>query len=239
MIFSSKYAALTAKISTALCCLFLVAATVQAQTHYGELGPGDATHGDGKWYEPYTFEAQAAQMVRIRMTSDAFDTYLLARSPSGVESFNDDYEGERVSQLEFLAPEAGTWTIWATSYGSEMSGSYTLDIELGGVGRVETLSGRLDPSDSVALKGEYYDTHSISIKSPESFVVELVSFGFDGYLVITSPTGQVWRNDDTGSQTLSRIGPVQGEGKWRIDVTSASADEVGAYDVRILTLPSN
>jgi hypothetical protein len=173
------------------------------------------------------------------MTSAAFDTYLVLRSPAGMETFNDDFEGSSVSQLEFLASEAGTWTVWASSYGSDMGGAYSLEINLGGTGKLETLSGRLDPSDTVALKGEYYDTHTIDRATADPFIVELTSLGFDGYLVVTAPSGQTWRNDDAGSQTLSRIGPIQGTGAWRINVTSVAAEEVGAYDVRIMTFPRN
>ena len=64
-----------------------------------------------------------------------------------------------------------------------MGGAYALEVYLGGIGKLEVFPGRLDPSDAVALKGEYYDTHSIDITTSEPFVVELVSLGFDGYLV--------------------------------------------------------
>lgn len=223
-----------------LCCSLLLLATVaQAQTYEGALEAGDSVREGEIWYDAYTFEAATAQRVRVRMTSSTFDTYLIARSPTGVETINDDFEGQEVSQLDFLTSEAGTWTVWASAYGATMSGAYTLEVNLGGIGKIETLTGRLDPSDAVALKGEYYDTHSIDVKTSEPFMIELVSLGFDGYLVVTAPSGETWRNDDAGSQTLSRVGPIQGMGTWRVDVTSVAAGEVGAYDVRIITLPPN
>jgi len=221
------------------CCLLLLTAVAQAQTYNGSLEAGDPFRAEGVWYDAYTFEATTAQLVRVRMTSAAFDTYLILQSPTGVETVNDDFEGAAVSQLELLASEAGTWTVWASSYGGDTGGEYTLEIHLGGTGKLETLTGRLDPSDTVSLKGEYYDTHVIDMATSDPFIVELTSLGFDGYLVVTAPAGQVWRNDDTGSQTLSRVGPMQGSGQWRIDVTSAVAEEVGAYDVRIMTFPKN
>ena len=55
-------------------------------------------------------------------TSADFDTYLIVRSPKGSEFANDDFEGQGVSQVEFLAPEAGTWTVWASAYGPDMGG---------------------------------------------------------------------------------------------------------------------
>lgn len=217
----------------------MLAAGAQAQSYTGSLTAGDPVREQGMWYDAYTFEASSAQQVRVRMASAEFDTYLIVRSPAGVETINDDFEGSSVSQLDFLASEAGTWTVWASSYGPDMGGAYTLDVTLGETGKLEVITGRLDPSDAVALKGEYYDTHSIDVPTDDPFVVELVSLGFDGFLVVTSPSGQAWRNDDADSQTLSRVGPVQGAGKWRIDVTTVGPGQVGAYDVKIMTFPAN
>ncbi len=220
-------------------CLLLFAATAHAQNHTGTLDGSDPVRNEGIPYDTYTFEAASAQKVLLRMESETFDTYLLVKSPSGVETYNDDFGNSSVSQMEFLASEAGTWTVWATAYDANQSGDYTLNINLGGTGRIETMEGRLDPSDKVALKGEYFDTLSFDVESAEQFYVEMVSYGFDGYLVVTSPSGDIWRNDDTdGQTTLSRVGPLQGRGKWRVDATSASSEEVGAYDVKIITLPA-
>ncbi len=219
-------------------CLFALVLSAQAQTHEGTLEASDPARNEGIRYDAYTFDASEAQLVRLRMTSDDFDTYLLVKSPSGIETFNDDFGGSSVSQMEFLASEAGTWTVWATAYGAGMGGPYVLDISLGGTGTIETLQGRLDPSDTVAIKGEYFDTLPFEVATDNLFMVELISYGFDGYLVVTSPSGEVWRNDDAESQMVARVGPLQGRGSWRVDATSVSAGEVGAYDVKIITLPA-
>ena len=103
--------------------------------------------------------------------------------------------------------------------------------------RVE--EGRLDPRDSVTIKGEFYDTHSFSVTPGVRLHIELHSLGFDGFLSVTTPSGLRHRDDETGhagSTELSRIGPLRSEeGEYTVYVTSIDAGEVGAYDLRVLT----
>ena len=218
--------------------LLLAAGAASAQTHTGALEAGDRVRDNGARYDVYTFEAREAQQMTVRMASDSFDTFLIVRSPSGIESVNDDYDGERVSLLDFIASEAGTWTVWASAYSEGLGGPYDLVITPGATGTIEKREGRLDHSDAEALKGEYFDEHSFDVSTGAEFIVELYSLGFDGYLVVTAPDGQTWRNDDAGSISLSRIGPLHGTGRWRVTVTSNQAGEVGAYDLRLITLPA-
>jgi hypothetical protein len=214
-------------------------APAAAQSYTGALEPGDATREFGELYDAYSFEAQEGQQVTVRLEGEPdLDTYLIVRAPSGQEWTNDDFEGNNVSQVSFVAGEGGTWDVWATAYNSEQRGAYTLDITPGGIAEVTTVSGRLDPSDPQSVKGEHYDTHTIDAPASGTFSVELVSYGFDGFLHVASPGGQHWRNDDAGSTTLSRVENLQGApGEWTVDVTSVSAGEVGAYDLRVLVFP--
>ena len=218
--------------------LLLTAVVAQAQTQAGALEAGDPVRDNGARYDIHTFEAAEAQQVTVRMESDAFDTFLIVRSPSGIESVNDDYDGERVSLLDFIASEAGTWTVWASAYSEGLEGPYALTVTHGATGSIEKREGRLDHADEQALKGEFFDTHHFEISTGAEFLAELYSLGFDGYLVVTAPDGQTWRNDDAGSISLSRIGPLSGTGRWTVIVTSNQAGEVGAYDLRLITLPA-
>lgn len=219
--------------------LGLLAAPAVAQTHSGALEPGDTTREFGELYDAYSFEAQEGQQVTVRLEGEPnLDTYLIVRSPAGTEWTNDDFEGNNVSQVSFVAGEAGTWDVWASAYNSEQRGTYTVVITPGGIAEVTTVSGRLDPSDTQSIKGEYYDTHTIAAPVSGTFSVELVSYGFDGFLHVASPSGQHWRNDDAGSTTLSRIENLQGApGEWTVDVTTIGEGAVGAYDLRVLVFP--
>jgi hypothetical protein len=221
--------------------LFLVfSLPVNGQAIMGSLDPGDSTRESGERYDVHTLEVEMTRKITVRMEAvveESFDTYLIMRSPSGIETINDDFEGQQVSLIELWATETGTWTIWASQYNSEGGGAYSLTIDKGPQAKVEVIQGRLDYADQKALKGEYFDTHSWDASSSDPVIFEVLSLGFDGYLVVTAPDGQVWRNDDAGSTQLSRIGPVSGAGKWRIDVTSNAIGETGAYDLRLIMLP--
>lgn len=217
-------------------CFVGLDSPVAAQSHAGALEAGDETRdGSGQYADAYTFEAAEGQRITVTMTSQAFDTYLIVRSPTGAESENDDAGGTTMSRLEVVATEGGTWTAVASSFSEGETGSYQLEIEMGGTADVETIGGRLDPQDAVTIKGEYYDTHTISVDAGTQFQVELTSLGFDGYLSVMTPSGAFHRNDDAGSIELSRIGPLTAEqGEYTIYVTTAGPGAVGAYDLRIL-----
>lgn len=223
-----------------LALILFLSLPASGQAIMGSLDPGDSTRESGERYDVHTIQVDVTRKLTVRMeavVAESFDTYLIIRSPSGIETINDDFDGQQVSQVEVWATETGTWTVWASQYNAEGGGAYRLTIDQGPQAQVQVIQGRLDYSDAKALKGEYFDTHSWDASSDDTIIFELLSLGFDGYLVVTAPSGQVWRNDDAGSTQLSRIGPVSGAGKWRIDVTSNAVDETGAYDLRMIMLP--
>lgn len=214
--------------------LTIGAAAASAETFEGALSSRDQTRSDGQSFDTYTFEAQAGQLVTVRMESEGFDTYLIVESPSGEASENDDHSSGG-SQLDLIISEGGEWTIKASSYSSGSSGEYEVTVEKGAVGQVEKTEGRLDARDQSSVKGEYYDIHEMQLSPGQQAYVEMRSLGFDGYLAIRSPSGQFWRNDDAGSTARSLLGPLDGEaGDWTIYVTSVGAEEVGAYDLNII-----
>lgn len=221
------------------CLLVLVGSSVAAQTYSGTLGEDDPTRDFGERYDAYTFEAQEGQQVTVRLEgTEGLDTYLVVRAPSGMEWTNDDSGAANVSHLDLVAGEAGTWTVWASGFNAEARGPYDLAITLGGIAEVTTMQGRLDPSDRQTIKGEYVDTLPIEAPASGSFTVELLCYGFDGYLRVTSPSGQSFRNDDAGSTTISRVEGLTGApGEWTVDVTTNGPNEVGAYDLRVLVFP--
>lgn len=215
-------------------CAALVAVAAGAQTHSGTLASGDATRDGGQYVDSYEFEGQESQRVTVTMTGDSFDTYLIVESPSGEQYVNDDFS-PGMSQLDLLLGQSGTWTVMASSYGGGESGDYEVEIALGATGTIETNEGRLDNRDTMGIKGEYYDTYTIQVAPGVEFFVELESLGFDGYLAVKGPSGEMWRNDDAGSTSLARVGPLTGAaGDWTIYATSNGAEEVGAYDLRVV-----
>lgn len=205
----------------------------QAETFSGNLASGDVTNESGKYVDTFTFDAADGQEITVSMRSDSFDTYLIVDSPNGTTTENDDF-GPGLSQVTLVSDRAGTWTVRATSYSSGTTGAYTVEVELGRIGESTVTEGRLDPRDEIAVKGEYFDTHVVSLDPGGEYYVELTSYGFDGYLAVRSPSGQMWRNDDTGGTSLARVGPIAGaDGEWTIFVTTSYEGEMGAYDLKV------
>ena len=185
--------------------LALVAAPIaSAQTFHGTLDNNDLIREGGAYYDEFRFQASENELVKVRMTGIDFDTYLLVVPPSGSEPYaNDDFEGVSVSQVEFIARESGTYTIQASAYTSGLTGVYDVVVTLGPMANVETIEGRLVPSDEQAIKGEYYDEHSIQGGRDGEVSFELLPYGFDGFLVVRSPSGQTFRNDDASGMSGS------------------------------------
>ncbi len=211
------------------------AANAQSDSLNGELSAESMMREGRQYYEAHVIEVDEPRMIRVWLNSDEFDTYLVIKTPMGTEEYNDDAEGSN-SYLEILA-EPGTYTIWASSYDEGTTGNYDLIIDQSEEVSIERLEGRLDPRDEQLPKGEYVDTFEQSISSAEPFSVRLKSYGFDGYLVVTSPSGTTWRNDDwEGDISVSMVTGLQPEkGKWKIQVTTLEIEEVGAYDLEIIT----
>jgi hypothetical protein len=218
----------------ALALLTAAAASAQPIAIDGALDANDPVRAGGIPYDAYTFDVEEDQLVSVRMQSPTFDTYLIVRSPSGVETISDDFEGTMVSQVDLVAAEPGEWTAWASAYAAGLTGAYTFTVRSSDLGRSQLIQGRLDRQDAQALKGEYFDTHTFESDGDGPVLLQLTSLGFDGYLVVTSPDGTVTREEGATAESL-QVGPLPAaRGRWRVDVTTAYAGMVGAYDLRFI-----
>ena len=213
-----------------------IALTSTNSSAMGELTDDDPMR-DGKPHDTFTFDADRGHEVTVTMTAGDFDTYLVVESPDGQEWANDDFGSTRVSQVTFNAPEAGTYTIVATAWSDSGRGRYEVRATALRAEILSTVSGRLDYQDRQLVKGEYVDTFTVQGPRDGTFYITLTPLGFSGYLRVTSPTGTETRGQYNYSEQTIRLGPFQVErGDWTVDVTTLAADEVGAYDVRVVAL---
>lgn len=222
-----------------LASMLAVSGTAMAQidTLSGQLTTDDHRREEAQYYDAHTVDVESACSIRVWLDSDEFDAFLVVKTPNGVELTNDDNEGSN-SFIEVLADEPGTYTIWASAYEAESTGSYKLVIDQSDEISIDRTEGRLVPRDEQLPKGEYVDVITKKIDTKEPFTVRLKSYGFDGYLVVTSPSGQTFRNDDfEGDYTVSQLNGLEPEkGEWKIQVTTLNVEEVGAYDLDIITM---
>jgi hypothetical protein len=109
------------------------AGSAQAGENSGQLNEG--------WVQMWTYEAQAGDLVNIRVTnaggaSSNLDPYLLIRAPDGQVIAENDDSGlfnlstdPHIRRLEL--PETGTYEIEVHAYDGFNRGDYTLIIESG------------------------------------------------------------------------------------------------------------
>lgn len=98
----------------------------------GTLEAGDnQLAADGSFFDTYTFEGTAEQRVRIRMTSDRLDSYLILLAPDGRSLIqDDDSAGNLDAQIVYTLPTDGRYTVYANAYSSVQSGTYRLELQL-------------------------------------------------------------------------------------------------------------
>ena len=102
-----------------------------AQTRTGSLGPGDQTLESGEYIESFTFNWNQGETHTLRLTSSAFDPYLIVRPPAGQQLDNDDLDSTAGTDagLTVTCATTGTYTVVATSYATGETGAFTLTVQ--------------------------------------------------------------------------------------------------------------
>jgi hypothetical protein len=230
-----------------------VAGPAAPRVERGTLARGDETLRSGEYMDEYAFEGRPGQRVRVDVTSDDFDTYVILVPPRGDQQENDDFEGDvHHSAIEADITEPGTYRVMVTSYEGGETGEYELRLGFDGApgpaspgqaaradrdsGPVplaygDTQGGELDDGDGRLSEGEYRDMYTFEGQAGDRIVLEMESDDFDTYLVLVPPEGDQIDNDDAdGRVDLSRIElTLRESGRHRIVATSYGADETGGY----------
>ena len=212
-----------------------------ATAQQGTLESTDATLAGYGYADTYTFEGQTGQLAIVDLQSEAFDTYLLLRSPGGEEFTNDDYEGNTSrSLLNMELTEAGTWEIVTSSFMGEETGAYTLNlnVDTSGAALADTVSrsetGSLAAGDETLGSGEYRDIYEIEGRPGQQLRADLRSDDFDTFLILQSPSGETVENDDSDSTSRSLIETELSElGAYNVVVTSYDVGSTGDYSLEI------
>jgi hypothetical protein len=100
-------------------------------TQRGELEFGDVVDDRSRLTDLYSFEATAGDRIIIEMSSLEFDPFLVLIYPDGRSMEFDDFGGGHNARIDIEAEQTGRFRVTATSYGTLVTGGYTLDIELG------------------------------------------------------------------------------------------------------------
>ncbi len=206
-----------------------------------EVVDGQLLHGGdeltailGEGEQRFAIRALANHRVSVSMSSDFFDTYLTLVGPSGQEFSDDDGLGGTDSFLEIVAPETGTYELYASSYSGTGGGLYTISYREGGEVRLlACFEGVLDSTAPRDSEGLLFRRHSFDGRAGQYVTIDLKSSAFDTYLVLEGPEGYVIaENDDYGPGTDSRISvELEQTGRYTVVASGYWEDSEGPYEV--------
>tara|TARA_R100001143_G_C3358029_1_gene133752 strand:+ start:936 stop:2108 length:1173 start_codon:yes stop_codon:yes gene_type:complete len=96
-------------------------------------------------------------------------------------------------------------------------------------------TGALEVTDDQIESDKYVDAYSFTGTQNQRVAFDLVSDEFDTYLIVTSPSGEVFENDDFESDTSRSLISMSlpESGTYAIQVTSYSSEAFGSYTLEI------
>lgn len=217
-----------------------IAVVTIGQPTTGTLAQGDLALSEAEFADAYAFDAQAGTRLRIDLGSPSLDTYLIVIAPDGTRQEDDDGAPTgRDSLLTFDVATAGRYVVYATSYGANETGPYTLTVAQRHApappnNQHQTIRGQLKHSDHHRPSGELADTYVFNLTAGTTVHFEATSAAFDTFLIVASPAGTTVEDDDGGGGTQSMLDyEVQVTGPHRVTVSSYRTGMLGNYVLQV------
>ncbi|GAB4514555.1 MAG: hypothetical protein OHK0046_16830 [Anaerolineae bacterium] len=195
----------------------------------GDIVPGGSVEGRLTASSPeqsYTFTAPAGEVITITLMSDDFDAYLNLLDNNGdVLAYDDDGAGDLNSRIGPYAIAAeGTYTIVATSYSGDATGSFTLYMETSNLETVvfgESVRGALDEETPLTA-------YQLTVEDGDTFVISLETDSYSTYVTVTDTNGTTLRETFGGSEV---IGPffAEEDGGYVITVSTYDTFTASSY----------
>ncbi|WP_017719804.1 trypsin-like peptidase domain-containing protein [Kamptonema formosum] len=224
--------------------------SLNGQPVAGKLGPGSLTlRADSSFFDIYTFEGRAGQRVTLEMTSQEIDPFLILLNPRGRDVAQDnDGGGGNSARIVATLPATGKYTVIANSSQAGESGAYSLrafagsaagaGIDPGPEGTMNvTIQSVLGPGASVLPSdGSLYRMTAFTGRAGQTVTITLESPDFDTYLVLLSPDGKVFKenNNSSNNTTDSAItATLPRSGVYRVIVNASDRDGRGRYTLTI------
>ncbi len=187
----------------------------------------------GKGPREFTIEGEAGQRVSLTLTSEDFDTLVRLLGSDGLIAENDDASGANAgtnSQLETVLPASGEYQVEVDSFAGMEEGAFELSIEIGAPADL-TEQGELADGDDTLESGELCDTFTIEAEAGQLLEVLVRSTEFDPYVIIETPSGEQWENDDLDGTDAGLIRILDEAGEYQVTVTSYTTGELGGYSM--------
>jgi hypothetical protein len=216
----------------------------------GALEQADMKVDEGGMVDSYELHGRQGETYTLRLTSEAFDTYLYVRGPGNLALDNDDDGQSYNSRLTLSFPENGTAQVYVTSFSRDATGAYQLLVERTGEAQAvaqgespiappvqpQQQSGALQQGDATLPSGEFVDTYPLQGMAGQQVEISLASQQFDTYVAITGPNNfEQFNDDDTerGTRDSRLVVTLPATGQYTVHVTSYAPGESGAYQLTI------
>lgn len=96
------------------------------------------------------------------------------------------------------------------------------------------VNARLETGDHTLQSGELGDAYLLQLRDATPITIELESADFDAFLLVTTPSGEELRNDDSGGTLNSRLDIEDAvAGQYRIVATTYRPGENGNYELKV------
>ncbi len=205
----------------------------------GQTVSGSLTAGS---FDVWTFNANAGDLVSIRLNTDNFDALLELYTPEGRVLVRDDDTGVGLNaQIGGVRlRDSGTYRIIARSYSANAVGAYELELQSGGaVGNARTRQQAaltLGQPSTAQIASAEGDLWTFTAQESVILTIAMSSDDFDALLSLYAPDGELLQvNDDGGVGTNAQIDffRVPQTGTYTVWARSYDSSATGAYSLTV------
>ncbi len=99
----------------------------------------------------------------------------------------------------------------------------------------DRVQANLASGDTTLPSGELADVYELTVTEPTAITLQMQSRNVDSFLLVTTPSGEQLRNDDSGGTRDAQLDLQAVPGTYRIVATTYRAGESGSYELKALS----
>jgi hypothetical protein len=99
----------------------------------------------------------------------------------------------------------------------------------------DRVQANLAAGDTTLPSGELADEYELTVTEPTAITLQMQSRNVDSFLLVTTPSGEQLRNDDSGGTHDAQVDLQAVPGTYRIVATTYRAGETGSYELKALS----
>jgi hypothetical protein len=192
---------------------------------------------DGSYLDVLVLRGREGEVIELRASSPAFDTYLTLFAPSGavVDWNDDDFErGGTDSLIRTTLSETGTYVVVVSGFSSADLGPYQVELRMRGGPGVGSGEIGVPSLTTAALRPGASDHYLLTITEATVVGMEARSSEFDTYLEVVDAGGWTMaENDDMLGTTDSGVVVWLDVGTYQVIVSAFGSHGGGAYTLLV------